>query len=76
MVDKRLVEAVIWRLSDWPKEACDDLWKALDEIEQRHDLIYHLTDEERADLEQALKEVEEGLFASEEEVKAVFDLYR
>ena len=46
------------------------------EIEGRHVGIYHLSDEERADIEGALDEVARGEVASDKEVAAVFDRYR
>jgi hypothetical protein len=73
MFDKHLVEALMVRLSDWPKQAVEELWQAMDKIEERHDLTYKLSDEERGDLEEAMKEAEASLVASDEEVRALFD---
>jgi predicted transcriptional regulator len=38
--------------------------------------VYHLSEEERADIEAALKEIDRGEVASDEDVAAVFEKYR
>ena len=45
-------------------------------MEARDTSVYQLSEEEAADIDEALKEVERGEVASEEEVKTVFDRLR
>jgi predicted transcriptional regulator len=76
MADRILLETLIYRLTEWPKPALEELFRAMDEIEIRHDLTYKLSDEERADLEAAVAEADRGEFVPDEEVKALFDRFR
>jgi predicted transcriptional regulator len=45
-------------------------------MEARGTTIYQLSEEEAADIDEALQEMERGEVASEEEVKAMFDRFR
>jgi predicted transcriptional regulator len=44
--------------------------------EKRSTGVYQLSEEERADIEEGLKEIERGEVASDEEVAALFNRYR
>ena len=45
-------------------------------IGARSDAVYALSDEERADLEEAVAEVDRGELASDADVKAIFSRYK
>jgi hypothetical protein len=69
---KEDLEAVFDRVRAWPPEKQEMALAALRLIEFRQGDIYELSDEERADLEEAVAEMERGEVASQEEVDAVF----
>jgi len=69
---KEDLEAVFDRVRSWPPEKQERALEALQQIETRQGEIYELSDEERADLEEALAEMERGEVASQEDVDAVF----
>jgi predicted transcriptional regulator len=69
-------EAVLSRVLDWPAERQKDAVRMLLEMEKQDPYAAELTEEERADLREALAEAERGEFATDEEVEAVFARYR
>ena len=73
---KEQVEAVLIRVLDWPAERQKDAVRMLLEMEKQDPSAAELTEEERADLREALAEAERGEFATDEEVEAVFARYR
>lgn len=73
---KEQIEAVLERVKTWPKERQQDAVDILLKMERMGTKIYRLSGEERADLEEARKEIERGEVASDEEVAAVFNKYR
>ena len=73
---KEQVEAVLSRVLDWPAERQKDAVRMLLEMEKPDPYAAELTEEERADLREALAEAERGEFATDEEVEAVFARYR
>jgi predicted transcriptional regulator len=72
----KLLEDVLERVETWPKERQEDAAWLLMAMEAQDASPYRLTDEQREQVRAALKEVERGEFASDEEVAAVFDRYR
>lgn len=74
-MNKALAE-IIERISDWPEEAQEEAARALSEIEAGDANVYELSPEEEADIDEALAEVERGEFATDEEVRAVFNRHR
>jgi hypothetical protein len=64
------------RICTSPASRQEDAVLLLLELETQDTTPYRLSPEERADIEAALREVERGEFASEEEVAAVFARYR
>ncbi len=76
MTKEELASAILGRIADWPDKALNELFEAMGEIEKAHGLHYELSPEEEADIEEGLAEAERGEFATDEEVKAVFDRYR
>lgn len=67
-----LAEAILSRIADWPDDALNALFEAMDKIEEAHGLVYVLSDEERAAIEEGLADIEAGRIATEEEVEAFF----
>ena len=73
---KERIEAIFERVKTWPPERQDDAAAMLLRMEEQNAAPYELTEEELADLEEAEKEAERGEFATDEEIKALFDRYR
>ena len=73
---KEQIDAVLARVRTWPIERQKDAARMLMTMEEIGLEPYILSDEEQADLEEALAEVERGEVASEEEVAALFDRLR
>jgi hypothetical protein len=74
MVD--LIETLLERITDWPKEAQAEVVKAIVDIETKYFGVYKLSAEERAAILAAKTQAERGEFASDEEVAALFNRYR
>jgi hypothetical protein len=72
----KLVETLIERVADWPQDAQAEVVKSIVDIEAKHFGVYKLSTEERTAIEEALAEMRQGKFASDEEVAAVFNRYR
>ncbi|HEX8664520.1 MAG TPA: hypothetical protein VF744_10870 [Beijerinckiaceae bacterium] len=70
------IEAVLARVRTWPIERQEDAARMLMTMEKIGLEPYILSDEERADIDEALAEIERGEVASDEEVAAVFDRLR
>lgn len=60
------------RVRTWPADCQEDAVRVLLELEARHQDIYRLSDEERADILEGLAEIERGEMATEDEVAAFF----
>ena len=73
---KEQIEAILQRVRSWPDDRLEDVAAVLLEMEAANEQVEELTDEDWADLEQGLAEADRGEFASDEEVKGVFDRYR
>lgn len=70
-------EAVLEKVRTWPREKLEDAAAMLltinMDVEEEYD---ELTPEELAELDEATAAADRGEFASEEEIKALFDLCR
>jgi predicted transcriptional regulator len=73
---KEQIEAIFERVRGWSVEQQEKAAEMLLAIEAVPDGVYVLSEEERADVEVGLEEARQGKFASDEEVKALFDRYR
>lgn len=73
---KEQIEAIFERVRTWPLQRQEDAAAILLAMEEQGTEVHELTEEERADVEAAELEAERGEFASDEEVKALFDRYR
>ena len=73
---KEQIEQILERVRTWPAERQEDAAAILLEMEQQDSSFYELSDEELAEIEVALEEADRGEFATDEEMKALFDRYR
>lgn len=73
---KEQIAAVLERVKTWPEDLQERAAELLLEFEQHGDKLWPLTGEERADLEEALREMERGEVANTEEEAEVFRLRR
>ncbi|RJF75772.1 hypothetical protein [Rhodopseudomonas palustris] len=64
------------RVSAWPPEAQNELLASVADIEARHDLVYRVTDADRAAIRRGLEDMRAGRLASDETVTALFDRYQ
>jgi hypothetical protein len=71
MLSKRL-ETVLEAVKSWPPERQEAAAEVLEHMNRLATAAYKLSDEERADLEEALAEARRGEFASDAEVAAMF----
>lgn len=70
------INALLARVRTWPRPRQDDAAAMLLAMEAQGPESYGLSDDERAEIDTALAEVERGEVASDEEVAAVFAKYR
>ena len=73
---KEQIEAVLNRVREWPLELQEEAAQMLMMMEGQHEIVYELSEEERADLREGLAEAERGEFATDEEVQALFARYK
>ena len=73
---KEQIEQILERVRRWPAERQEDAAAILLEMEQQDSSFYELSEEELAEIEVALEEADRGEFATDEEMKALFDRYR
>ena len=73
---KAEIEAVLERVRTWPAEKQEDAVRVLLEIEAEGSGFYELSEEELADIEEGLKEIERGEVATDEQVAAMFNRAR
>ena len=73
---KAEIEEVLERVKTWPPERQEDAIAMLLEMEAEATGVYHLTEEERREIELGMEEARRGEFATDEQVAAVFDRYR
>jgi predicted transcriptional regulator len=73
----KMIKEILRRAEAWPESAQAELAQAALEIERElQDSTYTATPEEVAAIERGLREAEQGHFATEAEVEAVFAKYR
>ena len=73
---KDQIEAIFERVRAWPLQRQEDAARVLLTLEQQSAVIESLTDEDWADLDEALAEAEQEGPVPDEEIKALFDRYR
>jgi hypothetical protein len=69
-----IITALIQRVRDFPPEALNELFRSMDRIEKKYDLIEPLTDEERLAIEEGLRSIERDGGIPAEEVFKKFNL--
>jgi len=69
---KEQIDTILDRVRTWPSARQEDAAQVLLAMEAQDATPYRLSDEERADIEAALQEIERDEVASEAEVAAVF----
>jgi predicted transcriptional regulator len=67
---------VLDRVKTWPPERQEDAARVLLRMEEAGTELYPLSEEELADIEEGLREIERGEVATEEEVAALFSRIR
>ena len=72
---KEQLEAIFDRVRTWPAEKQREAAELLVALGNEHD-VYVLSPEEEADIDAGLEEVRQGKFATDEEMKALFDRFR
>ena len=70
------IEAVLERVRTWPLDRQEDAARILLRMEETDAEELDLSDEDKAALDEAEREIERGEVASDEEVRAVLDRYR
>jgi predicted transcriptional regulator len=73
---KAEIDAVLDRVKTWPPERQEEAMRVLLEMEAEVRGVYHLTEEDRREIELSMEEARRGEFATDEEVAAVFNRYR
>ena len=73
---KEQIAAVLERVKTWPEDRQKRAAGMLLEFEQFGERLWPLSDEERADLEEAVCEMERGEVATEQEVAEILRLRR
>jgi predicted transcriptional regulator len=73
---KDQIDAVFERVRTWPQERQEDAARVLLQMESAGTELYELSEEESADIEEGLKEIERGEVATDEEVAALFSRIR
>ena len=69
---KTEIDAVLDRVRTWPPDRQQDAARVLLEMEAQGMEVYQLSEDELADVEEGLKEIERGEVASDEQVAALF----
>ena len=73
---KDQIEAIFQRVRTWPLERQEDAAQILLRLEEQNTAVPDLTEEEWADLGEALAEAEREEAVPDEEIRALFDRYR
>jgi predicted transcriptional regulator len=73
---KEQIDSVLDRVRTWPPERQEDAVRVLLEMEAGGTQIYQLSEDELADVEEGLREIERGEVATDEEVAALFNRIR
>jgi predicted transcriptional regulator len=73
---KAEIDAVLDRVRSWPPERQEDAVRVLLEMEAQGTEIYELSEEELADIEDGLREIERGEVATDAQVAAMYNRAR
>lgn len=69
------LELLLERVSAWPEEAQEELFRSIAEIETRHAVVYRLSASDREAVGRGLADMKAGRLATDEAVSALFDRY-
>ena len=72
----KVLEQAIEKVKTLSAERQEYAAEVLEQIADAGDAVYHLSDDERRMVREGLAELDRGEFATEAEVRAVFDKYR
>jgi predicted transcriptional regulator len=73
----KMLEQVLARVEHWPAALQDELAEmALEMDSEANAGFYHASEEELAAIDEGVRAADEGQFATEEEVEAVFAKFR
>ena len=70
------IDDILARIRTWPLHRQEDAARMVLLMEEQGTGFYELSEEEEAEIREALEEAERGELASDEEMKALFDRYR
>jgi hypothetical protein len=73
---KEQIRVVLDRVLTWPRQAQEEAVASLQTIEEEFMGSHELSSEDREALERSAEDVRNGWFATDEDVKRVFDRYR
>jgi len=73
---KDQVKAVLDRVLSWPPEAQEEAVASLATIEEQFMALQALSSDDHQALSRSADDVRQGKFATDDEVKAIFDRYR
>jgi hypothetical protein len=73
---KEQIRVVLDRVLSWPPEAQEEAIASLQTIEEEFMGSHELSSEDRQALERSAEDVRRGRFATDEDVKRVFDRYQ
>jgi predicted transcriptional regulator len=68
----KMVREAIEALQELPEERQETIARAIIDYASHDEGVYHLTDEERAEVRAGLVEIERGDIATDDEVRAVY----
>ena len=68
----KMVREAIEALQELPEERQETIARAIIDYASHDEGVYHLTDDERAEVRMGLAEIERGEIASDGEVRAVY----
>lgn len=72
----KIVETILDRVAEWPKEAQEELMQSIADIEARHLGVYRLSDDERAAVREGLAQAARGEFVADDIVEDYFRKHR
>ena len=73
---KDQVKAMLDRVLTWPPEAQEEAVASLATIEQQFSTLQTLSSDDREALSRSAEDVRQGKYATDDQVKAIFDRYR
>jgi predicted transcriptional regulator len=76
MMTRDQIDEVLERVRTWSEEEQERAVRLLLVLEENREGIYELSNDEIADIEEAEAQAERGEFATDEEMRALFDRYR